>query len=127
MRRRDAATCTRASGRWDGSVAKCCLPKSVCGLTDETSCTRAKGAWTGKYCCMTADSPPHPIMQGWSATMAECLERLQRSDGNKIKDRTTDEAEHVSGHLEDGRHFGCDKMPTTESPGNYFLGYYNLK
>jgi hypothetical protein len=120
----DEATCTRAGGRWDGSLASCCLPKASCVSSDETTCTRVKGTWTGTYCCLTTS---HPIMEKWSATMAECLESLQQSDGNKIKDRTRDEPEHVSGHLADGRHFACDKMPTTESPGNYFLGYYNLK
>lgn len=123
----DASTCAGAGGRWSVDVARCCLPKSTCVLAEEATCRRAKGAWTGKYCCIAADSPPHPIMEKWSATMAECLESLQQSDGSKIKDRTKDEPEHVSGHLEDGRHFACDKMPTTWSPGNYFLGYYNVK
>jgi hypothetical protein len=84
----------------------------------------AKGStWTGKYCCLAGS---HPIMQKWSATMAECLESLQQSDGNKIRERTRDEPEHVSGYLEDGRHFACDRMPT-DDPGKPFLGYYNLK
>lgn len=132
----DEATCTRVGGRWTGDVAKCCLPESTCdnrpdsefaadfarAFGNESACARLKGTWTGKYCCV----PRRPIMAVWSATMAECLESLQQSDGNKIKDRTKDEPEHVSGHLEDGRHFACDKMPTNE-PTKPFLGYYNLK
>jgi hypothetical protein len=56
-------------------------------------------------------------------SMSSCLAAIRRHSGKEIRDTPTDEPDHVSGFLTDGRYFSCAKHETGTS-GTYFEGYF---
>lgn len=64
------------------------------------------------------------VMEAEFRSMTSCLDAMKRESGGRLN-IISDEVDNVSGKLNSGAHFSCERV-TSGSKGTYIKGWYTI-
>lgn len=66
------------------------------------------------------------MMRNENRTLADCLASIKRASGSSKLEIITDKQKEVSGFLQNGEHFACNRK-SSGTKGVYYEGVYTVK